>query len=281
MYENITVKNLRYFINKLSNSSMLFDALKYDYLINGAYFDEHINVLEELNILSISNNSVSLKQNIDNNNFSAELIKKLSKDESDYGNYFRDYITKFKLISGKYVYSEKTLKYSSIRNLLYSLGVIQKDESDNYNIDELYHPYISSIINLSIETDSNVTTEKKIQAHLNDEKTIIKTDKKFINNLKEERGYTCEACGFIFKNVYKDNNYIEAHHLKSKKIANKKLKIGEIRLIKKDDFAILCANCHRMIHQYMASQNVEDISLQEFKKNISKKYISLIEDINE
>jgi len=285
MFENITVKNLKYFIEKLSNSGMLYDALKYDFQHHGTYFEKNINFLLELKILSISDNRVNLKSNISNNNFSAELIKILSKDQSEYGESFQEYIKKFQLTSGKYSYTEKTSKYSSIRNLLYSLGIIKKEESEKYYIDELYLPYILNIIDLSISSTSNETLEKKIEQHINNERTIISTDVAFINNLKKEREYTCEACGFIFKDIYEDSNksnkYIEAHHLKTKESAKKELKTGEVRVIKKEDFAILCANCHRMIHQIMSSDSIETISLYNFKKRISKEYISMIKKLTQ
>ena len=59
--------------------------------------------------------------------------------------------------------------------------------------------------------------------------------------------------GLKFENIYgdysKSKNFIEAHHIKTKESAKKQLKIGESRKVKKEDFAILCANCHRMIHR--------------------------------
>lgn len=53
----------------------------------------------------------------------------------------------------------------------------------------------------------------------------------------------CEACGFDFAKTYGDrgNNYIEVHHIVPLH------HIGESRT-RLEDLALLCANCHRMIH---------------------------------
>jgi len=55
----------------------------------------------------------------------------------------------------------------------------------------------------------------------------------------------CEACNFDFKTVYGDrgDDFIEAHH---KKMVSE-MKEGEKTKI--EDIAMLCSNCHRMIHR--------------------------------
>lgn len=55
----------------------------------------------------------------------------------------------------------------------------------------------------------------------------------------------CEACGFDFKSVYgaRGDGFIECHHTKPVS----ELKVGEIT--KLGDLALLCSNCHRMIHR--------------------------------
>lgn len=52
---------------------------------------------------------------------------------------------------------------------------------------------------------------------------------------------TCEACGFSFERTY-DADYIECHHLTPLHVSGE----TSTRL---DDLALLCANCHRMIHR--------------------------------
>lgn len=64
--------------------------------------------------------------------------------------------------------------------------------------------------------------------------------------VKKKKGYKCEACGFQFKDKYGElgEAYIEAHHL----IPFSSLNEGNTKL-SLDDFAVLCSNCHRMIHR--------------------------------
>lgn len=80
------------------------------------------------------------------------------------------------------------------------------------------------------------------------------------NAAKRKLGYVCEVCGFDFEKIYGSlgKNYIEAHH----KIPLSSLKgDGPIELNPEKDFAVLCANCHRMAHRQDAPEDYE-----EFKK---------------
>lgn len=76
--------------------------------------------------------------------------------------------------------------------------------------------------------------------------------------------YKCQACEFDFEKVYGKigKDYIEAHHLKP----IPKLKGKVVELDPKNDFGVLCANCHRMIHRTL------DVgSIDEFKRKYLKK----------
>lgn len=72
--------------------------------------------------------------------------------------------------------------------------------------------------------------------------------------VKKYLGLTCQACGFNFEAAYgpTGKDYIEAHHL----TPLSKLKGQLVTLDPKKDFAVLCANCHRMIHR---SEYVSDV----------------------
>ena len=57
----------------------------------------------------------------------------------------------------------------------------------------------------------------------------------------------CEVCGFDFSKIYRDRGkyFIEAHH---------KIPLGELRKnqtleTKVEDLAMVCSNCHRMLHR--------------------------------
>lgn len=70
---------------------------------------------------------------------------------------------------------------------------------------------------------------------------------KLAKDAKKYHGYTCQACGFNFEKIYGSigRNFIEAHHLKSLWT----MKGTKVELDPRTDFAVLCPNCHRMIHR--------------------------------
>ncbi len=63
--------------------------------------------------------------------------------------------------------------------------------------------------------------------------------------LQETRKLQCEVCGFDFEATYGDlgRGFAECHHIKP--LAD--LKPGQKTWL--DDLAIVCANCHRMLHR--------------------------------
>ncbi len=75
-------------------------------------------------------------------------------------------------------------------------------------------------------------------------------------NVKKVKGYRCEACGFDFREKYGKlgDNFIEAHHL----IPFSSLDEGETPL-SVSDFAVLCSNCHRMIHRLKDPSDLEGL----------------------
>lgn len=75
---------------------------------------------------------------------------------------------------------------------------------------------------------------------------------------KQIHGYTCQACGVNMEEVYGSigHEYIEAHHLVP--VADLRGRI--VRRDPKTDFAVLCPNCHRMIHRSGAPHDVDALS---------------------
>jgi 5-methylcytosine-specific restriction protein A len=65
---------------------------------------------------------------------------------------------------------------------------------------------------------------------------------------KEIHGYTCKGCGFNFERVYGEigRGYIEAHHLTP---LSQLPEDTATQLSPRDDFTVVCSNCHRMIHR--------------------------------
>ncbi len=72
---------------------------------------------------------------------------------------------------------------------------------------------------------------------------------------KQHHGFECQGCGLDFARKYGPigNNYIEAHHLRPISSLDEGV---EVTYNVETDFAVLCANCHRMIHRTDDPSNV-------------------------
>ncbi len=59
-------------------------------------------------------------------------------------------------------------------------------------------------------------------------------------------GTSCQGCGFSFSDVYGSwgEGFIEVHHLRPLSSYE-----GEVAVDPRTDMAVLCANCHRMVHR--------------------------------
>jgi 5-methylcytosine-specific restriction protein A len=71
-------------------------------------------------------------------------------------------------------------------------------------------------------------------------------------------GTTCQVCGFDFSKAYGaiGEGFIEAHHLQP----ISRLEEGvAIALVPEKDFAVLCSNCHRMIHRLDDPSDLADL----------------------
>ena len=111
------------------------------------------------------------------------------------------------------------------------------------------------------EQNENITIEEtyKKKVHY----LIERPSSAQIKKIKKELGFVCQSCNFNFQQIYGDigKEYIEAHHL----VPMSELKKGETRKLTKKDFAVLCSNCHRMIHKLKDSSDLEQL------KNLIKK----------
>ena len=95
-----------------------------------------------------------------------------------------------------------------------------------YEIDEALEGAVLTRLHRFRERDRGIVERRKAKA------------------LKEAGTLACEACGFDFREVYgpRGEGFIECHHTQPISA----LKPGEKTRIA--DLALLCANCHRMIH---------------------------------
>ena len=72
---------------------------------------------------------------------------------------------------------------------------------------------------------------------------------------KKFHGSRCQACDLKFTERYGDigEGFIEAHHLKAISTLEEGVAVAYNIAA---DFAVLCSNCHRMIHRYADPSNL-------------------------
>jgi putative restriction endonuclease len=91
--------------------------------------------------------------------------------------------------------------------------------------------------------------EKRYVTHL-----MAERSSSLVNTLKDIKIWVCEICNIDFKDKY-GIPYIEAHHKIPISTYNSKY------IIKHQDLALLCPNCHKAVHLYMKlfNKNYDDI----------------------
>ncbi|WMW21165.1 tetratricopeptide repeat protein [Methanolobus mangrovi] len=87
------------------------------------------------------------------------------------------------------------------------------------------------------------------------EVTFRKRNSTLIKNKKSDSDYRCEVCGISYEDVYGEigKNYIIAHHIEP--IGNRE---GSSKTTH-DDIALLCSNCHNMVHRTNPPMTVEEL----------------------
>jgi 5-methylcytosine-specific restriction protein A len=84
-----------------------------------------------------------------------------------------------------------------------------------------------------------------VRTHRSRERSAAITKRKKQAVMKSTGKLSCEACGFDFRDVYgeRGEGFIECHHT----IPVSHLRPGQRTNLR--DLALLCANCHRMVHR--------------------------------
>lgn len=117
------------------------------------------------------------------------------------------------------------------------LNEVSKVENDEISeIDSIKEGQVLYKLHKVRERDKRITIAKKKQV------------------LKEHGQLKCEACGFDFEKTYGElgKGYIECHHLVP--LSN----FQGRKDTKLDDLALLCSNCHRMIHRDLETRTIKE-----------------------
>lgn len=110
-------------------------------------------------------------------------------------------------------------------------------------------------------SDSNTVTEGGVKMRIS---KVIERNSKLRQIALEIHGYKCQVCNFDFEEKYGiwGANFAEVHHIKPLS----EFKGNKTETNPKTDLAVLCANCHRMIHR--ASSRGITLSIEELKQKI-------------
>lgn len=91
--------------------------------------------------------------------------------------------------------------------------------------------------------------------HKERDRDVVFSSKVKLARLKKTGKLECDVCGFDFSAIYgvRGSGYIEAHHTVPVSQLSGKVKT------KISDFALVCANCHRMLHRGPELLSVEQL----------------------
>ncbi|MGE5363424.1 MAG: MrcB family domain-containing protein [Bacteroidota bacterium] len=183
----------------------------------------------------------------------------------------KDYFNRFSALNPKYQIGPINLNCDSKTKLgsLYEVGSII---SAYYNADAIpeddiliqdLKEFIKMYSILSFK-EGQLLAENEVEADEEDLATEnlkntrlhkrIERNRKLIQKVKKQKGYICEACGFNFEEKYGDigKKFIEAHHLTPLHMIQEET----VQLDPQKDFAVLCSNCHRMVHRSKAFSDI-------------------------
>ena len=143
----------------------------------------------------------------------------------------------------------------------YDLFELREKGSGNWILRNLEITNINDqILNDDGERIESDETKVKLVWHYRRERNqkLVKEKKELV--IKEKGFLECEVCNFVFEDMYgeRGKDFIECHHI----IPLSELEPGTLTTLK--DLALLCANCHRMIHK-RKNTTVEELKMEIIK----------------
>lgn len=145
------------------------------------------------------------------------------------------------------------------------LFIEQKDEwlfEGVFSVSEIESNFVVLHRRNAAETDTMVPQddlkyyegERKYVTHL-----MAERNRDVVRLLKETNKWTCDICGEDFFSKY-GVEYIEAHHKTPISTFSHRFEVSPA------DFALLCPNCHKAVHIYMKT---EELEYEELKERLS------------
>ncbi len=160
------------------------------------------------------------------------------------------------------------------------LGIEQKTEISKFDwiwlVQDFHLFTLREILGFAKEKNKNIKIAETL------EQTVLEGGSRLATHLRYERNgsfikkikekalqenimLNCDICGFSFLDVYGDvgQGFIEAHHINPLNEREGK------QVTKKDDIALICSNCHRMLHRKI---NDKLLSINELKEIIKTRH---------
>ena len=203
--------------------------------------EEIINLYNKLLIINFISRDASQTKKKDIAEIKAMISKLRNSSKKNQENilttYYLDYLN-YKNDFKKYNSCLDSFDFYLKKNYLFNSLTSQKKFSEEGSL-KLHNHF-------SRERDWKIISAKKQQA------------------IQENGSLECEACKFNFQKKYgeRGHNYAEVHHIKP----ISKYEDSDITAL--DDLAILCSNCHRMIHRHNPWLTLEEL------KTIIKKQVA-------
>ena len=142
-----------------------------------------------------------------------------------------------------------------LRTSLSSKSINSKGKPSSSNKKKGYAPVLDKEMDLTEDDAGFPEGKEKLRTHLQRERNpkVIREAKQ---RFKAKHGRLfCQSCGFDFKEIYGEvgTDYIEGHHTKAVS------ELSEDSLTMIEDIALLCSNCHRMVHRKRPWLSMNDL----------------------
>jgi 5-methylcytosine-specific restriction protein A len=146
----------------------------------------------------------------------------------------------------------------NVAAVAYERGGVPNDEELARDLNEMLSLYEGLVSTRDALSEAAQATEDGVAHQTGIEGDRFRWHKRVERNAglargaKAVHGTTCQVCGFSFEEMYGSlgAGYIEAHHLVPiAALAKRPRGVNTVR-----DFAVVCANCHRMLHRNAGSE---------------------------